>query len=182
MLLMVGWLFVPVYVASGIYTVPEYMEKRFGGERIQIYLAVLSLLMYVFTKISVSSITVGLHSSVSTLFTDGAANACVFGHMRPEAEVDAYFFAQADLFAGAIFIEQALGFNMYIAIGMLLFIAALFTITGGVRMTSLTRSPVLFICTCTCVALLYFFLMSRVHSILTIARAWSVLVVVAACL
>ena len=53
-LLMLGWLFVPVYVASGIYTIPEYMKKRFGGERIQMYLAVLSLLMYVFTKISVS--------------------------------------------------------------------------------------------------------------------------------
>lgn len=33
---------------------PEYLRKRFGGKRIQVYLSVLSLLLYVFTKISVS--------------------------------------------------------------------------------------------------------------------------------
>ena len=51
---MLGWLFVPVYMASGVYTMPEYLKKRFGGKRIQIYLSVLALLLYVFTKISVS--------------------------------------------------------------------------------------------------------------------------------
>lgn len=34
---------------------PEYLRKRFGGKRIQIYLSVLSLLLYIFTKISVSA-------------------------------------------------------------------------------------------------------------------------------
>ncbi len=33
---------------------PEYLRKRFGGQRIRIYLSVLALLLYVFTKISVS--------------------------------------------------------------------------------------------------------------------------------
>ena len=37
---------------------------------------------------------------------------------------------QADLFAGAIVIEQALGWNVYASIGFLLLIAAIFTITG----------------------------------------------------
>lgn len=32
---------------------PEYLHKRFGGQRLQVYLAVLSLLLYIFTKISV---------------------------------------------------------------------------------------------------------------------------------
>ncbi|XP_062942298.1 sodium/glucose cotransporter 1 isoform X2 [Cynocephalus volans] len=31
---------------------PEYLQKRFGGKRIQIYLSLLSLLLYIFTKIS----------------------------------------------------------------------------------------------------------------------------------
>ncbi|XP_015272183.1 PREDICTED: sodium/glucose cotransporter 1-like isoform X5 [Gekko japonicus] len=31
---------------------PEYLKKRFGGKRIQIYLSILSLLLYIFTKIS----------------------------------------------------------------------------------------------------------------------------------
>lgn len=32
---------------------PEYLQKRFGGQRIQIYMSVLSLIIYIFTKISV---------------------------------------------------------------------------------------------------------------------------------
>ncbi|THD19989.1 Sodium/glucose cotransporter [Fasciola hepatica] len=38
---------------------------------------------------------------------------------------------QADLYAGAIFIDQALGLNLYIAIILLLIISGLFTILGG---------------------------------------------------
>ena len=52
-LLLLGWVFVPVYMSSGIYTMPEYLRERFGGQRIRIYLSVLALLLYVFTKISV---------------------------------------------------------------------------------------------------------------------------------
>ncbi|XP_013421876.1 sodium/glucose cotransporter 4 isoform X2 [Lingula anatina] len=51
-LLILGWIFVPVYIAAGVYTMPEYLRKRFGGQRIRIYLAVLTLILYVFTKIS----------------------------------------------------------------------------------------------------------------------------------
>uniref|UniRef100_A0A8C7Z468 Sodium/mannose cotransporter SLC5A10 n=1 Tax=Oryzias sinensis TaxID=183150 RepID=A0A8C7Z468_9TELE len=51
-LLALAWIFVPVYISSGIVTMPEYLGRRFGGERIRTYLAVLSLLLSVFTKIS----------------------------------------------------------------------------------------------------------------------------------
>ncbi|XP_064424155.1 sodium/glucose cotransporter 1 [Latimeria chalumnae] len=68
---------------------PEYLRKRFGGKRIQLYLSVLSLLLYIFTKIS------------------------------------------ADMFSGAIFIQQALGLNIYVAVIILLAITALYTVTGG---------------------------------------------------
>ena len=30
-LLMLGWLFVPVYLAAGISTMPEFLRKRFPG-------------------------------------------------------------------------------------------------------------------------------------------------------
>ncbi len=50
---MLGWLFVPVYMASEVFTTPEYLRKRFGGQRIRVYLAILTLLLYVFTKIAV---------------------------------------------------------------------------------------------------------------------------------
>ncbi|XP_069760959.1 sodium/mannose cotransporter SLC5A10-like [Narcine bancroftii] len=51
-LLLLAWVFVPVYISSGILTMPEYLQKRFGGERIRMYLSILSLLLSVFTKIS----------------------------------------------------------------------------------------------------------------------------------
>ncbi|KAK1886879.1 Sodium/glucose cotransporter 5 [Dissostichus eleginoides] len=51
-LLALAWVFVPVYISSGIVTMPEYIGRRFGGKRIRTYLAVLSLLLSVFTKIS----------------------------------------------------------------------------------------------------------------------------------
>uniref|UniRef100_A0A8C4WIJ9 Sodium/mannose cotransporter SLC5A10 n=1 Tax=Gopherus evgoodei TaxID=1825980 RepID=A0A8C4WIJ9_9SAUR len=38
--------------AAQIVTMPEYLQKRFGGERIRMYLSALSLLLSVFTKIS----------------------------------------------------------------------------------------------------------------------------------
>ncbi|KAM8797815.1 sodium/glucose cotransporter 1 isoform 3-T3 [Eudromia elegans] len=68
---------------------PEYLKKRFGGKRIQIYLSLLSLLLYIFTKIS------------------------------------------ADIFSGAVFIQLAMGLNLYLAIFILLAVTALYTITGG---------------------------------------------------
>ena len=56
-------------------TLPEYMVKRFGGRRISMYLAVLSMILYIFTKISVN------------------------------------------LYSGAIFIQQAIRWNIYISTG-----------------------------------------------------------------
>ncbi|KAL4609643.1 sodium/glucose cotransporter 1 [Arapaima gigas] len=87
--IILGWLFVPIYIKAGVVTMPEYLKKRFGGQRIRIYLSVLSLLLYVFTKIS------------------------------------------ADMFSGAIFINQALNLNIYLAVILLLLITALYTVTGG---------------------------------------------------
>uniref|UniRef100_A0A9L0IVW3 Sodium/mannose cotransporter SLC5A10 n=1 Tax=Equus asinus TaxID=9793 RepID=A0A9L0IVW3_EQUAS len=52
-LLALAWVFVPIYISSEIVTMPEYLQKRFGGQRIRMYLSVLSLLLSVFTKISI---------------------------------------------------------------------------------------------------------------------------------
>ncbi|XP_017313348.1 sodium/glucose cotransporter 5 [Ictalurus punctatus] len=51
-LLALAWIFVPVYVSCGIVTMPEYLGRRFGGERIRMYMSALSLMLSVFTKIS----------------------------------------------------------------------------------------------------------------------------------
>ncbi|XP_064616988.1 sodium/glucose cotransporter 4-like [Liolophura sinensis] len=52
-ILALGWIFVPVFIASGVYTMPEYLKKRYGGKRLRIYLSVLSLVVYIITKISI---------------------------------------------------------------------------------------------------------------------------------
>jgi len=53
MLLLLGWLFVPFYLSSGVYTMPEFLERRYS-EATRWYLAVISVISYVLTKISVT--------------------------------------------------------------------------------------------------------------------------------
>lgn len=50
-----------------VVTMPEYLKKRFGGQRIRIYLSVLSLFLYVFTKISVSDDATRHHLNAATV-------------------------------------------------------------------------------------------------------------------
>ncbi|CAJ1076507.1 sodium/myo-inositol cotransporter 2 [Xyrichtys novacula] len=89
MVLLLGWLFLPIYIASGVTTMPEYLQRRFGGRRIQLFITVLSLFIYIFTKISV------------------------------------------DMYAGALFIQLALKWNIYLAVILLLSITAIYTVAGG---------------------------------------------------
>lgn len=58
MILLLGWLFLPVYIASGCATMPEYMRRRFGGNRLRILYSVQSLLMYILVQILVSLLNV----------------------------------------------------------------------------------------------------------------------------
>ncbi|XP_050163258.1 sodium/glucose cotransporter 4 [Myiozetetes cayanensis] len=64
-LLALGWIFVPIYIAAGVVTMPEYLQKRFGGQRIQIYMSVLSLILYIFTKISTDIFSGALFIQIS---------------------------------------------------------------------------------------------------------------------
>ncbi|XP_071374187.1 sodium/myo-inositol cotransporter [Centroberyx affinis] len=89
LLQLLGWVFIPVYIHSGVYTMPEYLSKRFGGNRLKVYFAALSVLLYIFTKLSV------------------------------------------DLYAGALFIQESLGWNLYLSIILLISMTALLTVTGG---------------------------------------------------
>jgi len=52
-LLILGWLFVPFYLKSGVYTMPEFLERRYSPAA-RWYLAVISIVGYVLTKISVT--------------------------------------------------------------------------------------------------------------------------------
>ncbi|XP_053325141.1 sodium/glucose cotransporter 4 [Spea bombifrons] len=64
-LVALGWIFVPVYIASGVVTMPHYLKKRFGGNRIRIYMSILSLILYIFTKISTDIYSGALFIQVS---------------------------------------------------------------------------------------------------------------------
>jgi len=86
---LLGFVFLPVYIASGVITLPEYIHKRFGGNRIRIFLSLLSLILYIFTKISVN------------------------------------------MYSGALFIQQSVGWNLYVSIFGLLALTGVCTVTGG---------------------------------------------------
>jgi len=53
MLLLLGWVFVPFYLRSGVFTMPEFLERRYSPAA-RWYLAVVSVIGYVLTKISVT--------------------------------------------------------------------------------------------------------------------------------
>ncbi|KAM6986907.1 sodium/myo-inositol cotransporter [Aplochiton taeniatus] len=98
LLQLLGWVFIPVYMHSGVYTMPEYLSKRYGGNRLKVYFACLSVLLYIFTKLSV------------------------------------------DLYAGALFIQESLGWNIYLSIILLISMTAVLTITGGLVAVMYTDS------------------------------------------
>lgn len=52
-MLMLGWVFVPFYYRSGVFTMPEFLERRFDA-RSRWTLSLVSLVAYVLTKVSVT--------------------------------------------------------------------------------------------------------------------------------
>jgi SSS family solute:Na+ symporter len=69
-LLVLGWLFVPFYMRSRVYTMPEFLERRFAPSA-RWTLSIISLVAYVITKIAVG------------IFAGGV----VFGTLLPEVQL-----------------------------------------------------------------------------------------------
>ena len=59
MILILGWVFVPFYTRSMVYTMPEFLEKRYNKESRTI-LSVISLISYVLTKVAGTGYAGGL--------------------------------------------------------------------------------------------------------------------------
>jgi SSS family solute:Na+ symporter len=59
MLLLLGWLFVPFYLRSGVYTMPEFLERRYNSSA-RWYFTWVSVIGYVLTKISVTLFAGGI--------------------------------------------------------------------------------------------------------------------------
>lgn len=53
LILILGWFFVPFYERSGVFTMPEFLEKRYNKGSRSI-LSIISLVSYVFTKVAVT--------------------------------------------------------------------------------------------------------------------------------
>lgn len=62
--LMLGWVFLPFYARSGVFTMPEFLEKRFDSKS-RWFLSIFSLAAYVLTKVSVTIYAGGI--VISTL-------------------------------------------------------------------------------------------------------------------
>ncbi|HSX85732.1 MAG TPA: Na+/glucose cotransporter, partial [Cellvibrio sp.] len=52
-IILLGWLFAPFYWSSKIYTMPEFLERRYST-RSRTFLSIISLISYVLTKVSVT--------------------------------------------------------------------------------------------------------------------------------
>ena len=77
--LLLGWLFLPFYFRSGVYTMPEFLEKRFDS-RSRWFLSLFSLIAYVLTKVSVTIYAGGIVVSelIGIPFWYGAIGVVIF--------------------------------------------------------------------------------------------------------
>ena len=77
--LLLGWIFLPFYIRSGAFTMPEFLEKRFDS-RSRWFLSLFSLVAYVLTKVSVTIYAGGIVVSelLGIPFWYGAIGVVVF--------------------------------------------------------------------------------------------------------
>ena len=83
-MLMLGWIFVPFYYKTNVFTMPEFLEKRFN-KYVRWILSVVSLVAYVFTKISV------------TVY----AGALVFQTILPDININLFGYTWGPFWIGA---------------------------------------------------------------------------------
>lgn len=83
-MIMLAWVFVPFYYRSGVFTMPEFLEKRFSPSA-RWLLSVVSLIAYVFTKVSV------------TVY----AGALVFQTLLPDVQLTVFGYVFGPFWIGA---------------------------------------------------------------------------------
>ncbi len=129
LLLTLGWVFVPFYITSGVFTMPEFLERRYSPAT-RWYLALISIIGYVLTKISVSIYAGGIvfESLMGINFWTGALVVVIatgiytiFGGLRAVLYTD--MFQMFVLVAGGLAVtviglEQVGGWNaLHAAVG-----------------------------------------------------------------
>ena len=91
-LLVLGWVMVPFYARSMVYTMPEFLEKRFSPTARWV-LSVISLVAYVLTKVAVG------------IFAGGV----VFATLLPELQLDLGFMTLNSFWIGSVAVIVATG-------------------------------------------------------------------------
>ncbi len=91
-LLVLAWVLVPFYIRSKVYTMPEFLEKRFSPTARWV-LSIISLVAYVLTKIAVG------------IFAGGV----VFGTLLPELQLNLGFATLDSFWVGSIAVLIATG-------------------------------------------------------------------------
>jgi SSS family solute:Na+ symporter len=97
-LLVLGWVLVPFYLRSRVYTMPEFLERRFSPTA-RTVLSVISLVAYVLTKIAVG------------IFAGGI----VFGVLLPELRLEVFGFQFNSFWIGSVLVVILTG--LYTVIG-----------------------------------------------------------------
>ncbi|MBX3746350.1 MAG: sodium:solute symporter [Verrucomicrobiae bacterium] len=97
-LLVLGWLLVPFYMRSRVYTMPEFLERRFSPASRWV-LSIISLLAYILTKVAV-----GIY-----------AGGVVFSALLPEVSLNLGFIRLDSFWVGSIAVLFATG--LYTVLG-----------------------------------------------------------------
>ncbi len=97
-LLMLGWVMVPFYMRSMVYTMPEFLERRFNATARWV-LSIISLVAYVLTKIAVG------------IFAGGV----VFATLMPELRLDLGFATLNSFWVGSVAVVVLTG--LYTTVG-----------------------------------------------------------------
>jgi len=118
--LLLGWIFLPFYMRSGAFTMPEFLEKRYDS-RSRWFLSLFSIAAYVLTKVSVTIYAGGI--VVSSLVGVELVNSG-FG----QAFVNTFGLSQSD--------NPAFWLSSFIIV----LVTGLYTILGGMRAVVYTEA------------------------------------------
>lgn len=97
-LLVLGWVFVPFYMRSMVFTMPEFLERRFN-EKSRYVLSIVSLITFVISKIAVG------------IFAGGV----VFGTLLPELRIDVFGVTIDSFWIGSVLVIVLTG--LYTTLG-----------------------------------------------------------------
>jgi SSS family solute:Na+ symporter len=124
-LLVLAWVFVPFYMRSMVFTMPEFLERRFN-EKSRYVLSIVSLITFVISKIAVG------------IFAGGV----VFGTLLPEMKIEAFGTTIDSFWIGSVLVivltglyttlggMRAVAYNDAVQVSVLIFGSFLLTAYG----------------------------------------------------